>query len=163
MWVSKSLRVPLGGRVAAVCLVFVTAAVLCAGDGADVRAIRPASTNDVVANAVVTNVLQLWIDVRTNASRSEGLSSSVMIATNLWLPSGRDNLTATTSVWRTSATIETGFFHGVHFGGPGCSGDGRRGLDGWFQEVGVGVERDLGPDSGMSIGIGVGVSRATLH
>jgi hypothetical protein len=106
-----------------------------------------AATNGAPVSNTSTNALRLWIDVPTNAVRSDLWCRADTGGTNDWQPSGMGNVLATSSTWRTTVEVETGYFHGRH--------------GGWFQEVGVGLERELNPV--FSVGLGVSVGRANLR
>lgn len=147
---------PRGRRLglAVLCLWLAALAVLRAGDGVQTNA---PGTPVVSADNMSSNTLRLWLEVPTNAAQTNLFGRSEMAATNLWLPPGRESLISTASHWRTTATIETGFFRCRDDGWPGA---GRHQEDGWYQGVGVGVERDLIPgDSGWSVGLGVYAGR----
>ena len=152
-------------KLAAVCLASAVAANLFAGEGCDLTATNYVSTNYVACGAVSTNVLWLLLDVPTNASRADLLARTTdLAATNRWLPPGMGNILATPSPWRTTALLEMGVFHAENARGTGCPNTGRRSEDGWFQEVGVGVERDIdSDDSWLSVGFGVSVGRASIR
>ena len=140
--------------LAVLCLWLVALAVLRAGDGSQTN--TPGMPGSP-AEQLSSNALGLWLDVPTNAAQTNLFGRSEMAATNLWLPPGRESLISTASFWRTTATIETGFFRCRDDGWPG---GGRHSEDGWYQGIGVGVERDLLPgDSGWSVGLGVFASR----
>jgi len=139
------------------------AAVACrAGDGLERTATNQVAVSAAATNAAATHALWLWLDVPTNASRSNLSVCADGACTNFWQPPGLYDLAATSSTWRTTATLETGFFHARESGiFPGC---GHRSVDGWYQEVGVGMERDIVPgDSSIFVGFGVDVGRATIH
>ena len=141
------------GKGAVVCLALAAAA-LRAGDGPAVGA----------TNNAATNVLWLWIDAPTNVARSDLFARTDLTTTNRWQPPGMCNIISTSSAWRTTATLEMGFFHVGRVGGPDCPGSGRRSEDGWMQELSVGMERDLDHgDSAISVGVGVSVGRATTR
>ena len=184
MMTTNDTRMPafhLSKRLAVAYLL--TASMLCAGDGVDLATAhtdpsqsRSSLTNAplhlqasvgtgiIATNCTSTNVLWLWIDVPTNASRSDLLAHADMQTTNQWQPPVGPNTLATSTPWRTTATVETGFFRAEHGGWPDGHGYDRRGVDGWFQDVGVEMDRDFDHgDSGISVGIGVGVGRACLR
>ncbi|MEI6212068.1 MAG: hypothetical protein WCR06_10640 [bacterium] len=148
---------PLAGIMAVAGLLLAAATALRAGDGPDLAG--ASHTNHISASA-----LPLWIDVPTNATRSDILRHTDLTSTNHGWSTDAGSALATSSTWRTTATIGTGFFHARNGGGPDCPGERHRSVDGWFQEVGVGMERTLDPaDSGLSVGFGVSVGWLRLH
>lgn len=152
-------RIPMSVKRAAMFLALAAGAALRAGDG-------PVSsgTNNICPQHDPTNTLCLWIGVSTNAARGDVLDRAGLTSTNRWLPPGVYDTMSTSSAWRTTAILETGFFHVGRFGGAGCPGYGRRSEDGWYQDVGIGMERDIDHgDSGISLGIGISVGRATTR
>jgi hypothetical protein len=147
-------------HAAAVLFMAAMAGCLCAGDGGGLCATNGIATTNSFAAAVSTNdVLQLWIDVPTNTPRSLLSADSGMTVTNGQPAPDCAGRMATSSTWRTTVTIETGFFHEKH---GGFLGYGRRCEDGWYQRVGVGLERALDRDSGLSVGVGAGVGRTSF-
>lgn len=148
--------------LAAVWFCLAAAVACCAGNGLERTATNQVAVSATVTNVAATNPLRLWLDVPTNASRSNVSARADGASTNLWQPPGLYDLAASLSTWRTTATLETGFFHARDNGDfPGC---GHRSVDGWYQEVGVGMERDIVPgDSSIFVGFGVDVGRATIH
>jgi hypothetical protein len=99
------------------------------------------------------------MDIPTNAARTDLWARSGLARTN-YCPHA-ENLFATSAAWRTTTTIESGFFRTRP-----CDAweDGHRHeLHGWYQGVGMEAEREIIPGSGVSVGLGVSVGRATLH
>ena len=154
----RGFSAPLVGIMAAGCLSMVAVPVIYADANACTNTI---STNHVSTVSASTNVLWLWIDAPTNATRTNLFGLSEITATNCWLPPGKANILSTSSTWRTTATVETGFFRAE---GPGWPGYNRRCEDGWFQEVGVEMDRAIDHgESGVSVGVGVSVGRAAFR
>ena len=173
----------LAGKLAVAGLTLAVPVTLRAGEGRDFSAtnnaaagmLRPGDSSPpashlgesgglAAATSASTNALRLWIDVSTNESRSDLLAHADMTATNSWQPKGMYSSMSSSSVWRTTATLVTGFFHANRAGWPGYPGYVRRSEDGWFQEIGVDVERNIDHgDSAIFLGIGVNVGRATFR
>ena len=136
-------RLSRAGKLAVLCLA--AAGVLHAGGGTN--ALPAAVCSNAVASAelpggsrpanAATNdvsapVLPLWVEQPTNAVCSDWPSRAGATNAESWRPPGDRSLLSTGSPWRTTATLETGFFHARHAGcydGPGYD---RRSVDGWF-------------------------------
>jgi len=176
-------RLSLAGKFAVACFALVAANVLRAGEGMAVAPTNNSTTNatnilrdppvlprarqdrnQIVTNNASNNPLWLWLDVPTNATRTDLLMHTAISGTNFDVTSAGSYAMVTTSPWRATAILEMGSFHEKCDADPACPGSGHRSLDGWFQGIGIGAERDWGPENAdFSVGLGLSVGRMTIH
>jgi hypothetical protein len=125
---------------------------LLAGD--DAAAAHGVATNASATNAASADPLRFLVEVPTNSVRGAvPRVAGAAAGTNRWDVSG----VQTASVWRTTAELEVGYFHLRER----CSDGNRRDVNGWYQGVEVGLQRDISSD--VTIGLGLGVGRTSTR